>query len=171
MLSLFAKLALVVTTIAPIGFTFSFLLMVEQKHSLSAIAFFSSILLSSICMKIIEIGTKKLNKTHVTVVSFKPADKEVSGYFVAYMLPVMAGGGYFVNVYTAIFFTAMFFVFIWASKSFYSNPMLAFFGYGFYEIQATSGACYLLITKKKIKCNGDVNHVAFLTDYTLIDLD
>lgn len=169
MLSIFAKLALVLTTIAPIGLTFSFLLFMQDEFSLSAIAFFSSILLSAICMKIIELGVKRLNVTTINANNFKPADKEVSGYFVAYMLPIIAGGTSFLNLHTALFFTVIFFIFIWASKSFYSNPILAFFGYRFYEVQASSGACYLLITKNKLNRNSDISKISFLTDYTAIE--
>ncbi|WP_191867859.1 hypothetical protein [Pseudomonas coronafaciens] len=170
MLGIVMKIALVFSTIAPIGLTLSFLLFKSEK---GAVWGFSALLISSvlcwICQKIIELSAKKLNRTTITVASTKPADKEISGYFVAYMIPVLGVGEYFLDLENLAFLAIMFFVFIWVSKSFYANPVLALCGYSFYEIQLTNGASLLLITKRQIRKPSEIDRVSYITSHTILD--
>lgn len=170
MLSVLMKFALVLTSIAPIGLTLSFLLYQNNEEVLwSIFALFCSLSLCAICHQIIISSAKKLNKTTIAAASIKPADKEISGYFVAYMLPVLGGGKYFLEPSTFLFFALMFFVFIWASKSFYANPVLAVCGYKFYEVQLTNGANLLFITKKNLNKPADISKVNYITSHTVLD--
>ncbi|AZE19449.1 hypothetical protein C4K09_5014 [Pseudomonas chlororaphis subsp. aureofaciens] len=170
MLSVLMKFALVLTTIAPIGLTLSFLLYQSSHETIwSIIVLFLSLSLCAICHQIIIFSAKKLNKTTIAAASLKPADKEISGYFVAYMLPILGGGKYFLDPATFAFFSFMFFIFIWVSKSFYANPVLAVFGYKFYEIQLTNGANLLLITKRNINKPADIGKINYITSHTVLD--
>lgn len=170
MLSILMKFALVLTTIAPIGLTLSFLLYQSNDQKLwSLFVLFCSLSLCAICHQIIISSAAKLNKTTVTAVSIKPADKEISGYFVAYMLPVLGGGKYFLEPFTFAFFALMFFVFIWVSKSFYANPVLAICGYKFYEVQLNNGGSLLLITKRVISKPADIGKVSYITSHTVLE--
>ncbi|MHB2062364.1 hypothetical protein [Pseudomonas monsensis] len=169
MLSILMKFALVLTTIAPIGFTLSFLLYQNDQILWSIFVLFCSLSLCAICHQIIISSAAKLNKTIITASSIKPADKEISGYFVAYMLPVLGGGKYFLDPSTFSFFALMFFVFIWISKSFYANPVLAICGYKFYEIQLSNGGNLLLITKKVITKPADIGAINYITSHTVLE--
>lgn len=170
MLSTIMKFALVLTTIAPIGFTLSFLLYQSNDQTLWAFfVLFFSLSLCAICHQIIITSAAKLNKTTITAVSIKPADKEISGYFVAYMLPVLGGGKYFLDPMTFTFFALMFFVFIWVSKSFYANPVLAICGYKFYEVQLNNGGNLLLISKGVINKPADIGKVNYITTHTVLE--
>lgn len=171
MLSILMKFALVLTTIAPIGFTLSFLLYQSNDQTLWAFfVLFCSLSLCAICHQIIITSAAKLNKTTITAVSIKPADKEISGYFVAYMLPVLGGGKYFLDPMTFTFFALMFFVFIWVSKSFYANPVLAICGYKFYEVQLNNGGNLLLISKVVINKPADIGKVNYITTHTVLEI-
>lgn len=164
------KFALVLTTIAPIGFTLSFLLYQSNDQVFWAIfVLLLSLSLCAFCHQIIITSAAKLNKTTITAVSIKPADKEISGYFVAYMLPVLGGGKYFLDPMTFTFFSLMFFVFIWVSKSFYANPVLAICGYKFYEVQLNNGGNLLLISKNVINKPVDIGKVNYITTHTVLE--
>ncbi len=170
MLSVLMKFALVLTTIAPIGLTLSFLLYQSNGEVLwSIFVLFCSLSLCAICHQIILSSARKLNKTTIIAASIKPADKEISGYFVAYMLPILGGGKYFLDAATFSFFAFMFFVFIWVSKSFYANPVLAVCGYKFYEVQLTNGANLLFITKRNISKPTDIGKINYITSHTVLD--
>ena len=170
MLSVLMKFALVLTTIAPIGITLSFLLYQSNGEPIWALfVLFFSLSLCAICHQIILSSAKKRNKTTISATSIKPADKEISGYFVAYMLPVLGGGKYFLDIPTFSFFALMFFLFIWVSKSFYANPVLALCGYKFYEVQLTNGANLLLITKQNISKPADIGKINYITSHTVLD--
>lgn len=169
MLSVLMKFALVLTTIAPIGLTLTFLLYQSDQKLWSLIALLTSLSLCIICHQIILASARKLNKTTISAASMKPADKEISGYFVAYMIPVLGVGDYFLKPANFLFFASMFFVFIWVSKSFYANPVLALCGYKFYEIQLTNGANLLLITKRKLSMPSEISKVSYITSHTVLD--
>lgn len=170
MLGFLMKFALVATTIAPIGLTLAFLVYKVQQDCLKALLIAAvSLVLCGICLEIIVASSKRLNRTTITVSSTKPAVKEISGYFVAYMLPILGGGSYFVDAATFSFFAATFFVFIWVSKASYANPILALCGYKFFEIQLSNGANLLLITRSKIHVPSEVTHVRYVTSHTVLD--
>ncbi|WP_139657393.1 hypothetical protein [Pseudomonas shirazica] len=170
MLSILMKFALVLTTIAPIGLTLSFLLYQSNDQvMLSIFVLFCSLSLCAICHQIIISSATKLNKTTINAISIKPADKEISGYFVAYMLPVLGGGKYFLEPATFAFFSFMFFVFIWVSKSFYANPVLAICGYKFYEVQLSNGGNLLLISKNFITKPIDIGSINYITSHTVLE--
>lgn len=170
MLSFIMKFALVLTTIAPIGITLSFLLYQHDNQKLwASFVLACSLLLCVICHRIIIKSAEKLNKTSVSVTSIKPADKEISGYFVAYMLPILGGGKYFLDPLTFTFFSFMFFIFIWVSKSFYANPVLAIFGYKFYEIQLNNGGNLLLISQRVVSRPSDIGKVNYITSHTVLE--
>ena len=128
-------------------------------------------LLSLACVLVMKVAKRKLNITTVKVESVKPSDKEISGYFVAYLLPLIGGGQYFTNWPVFWFFTSMFLIFVFFSKSFYANPILSLFGYRFHEIQLTTGVSALLLTGRKIYSSADIDKVVYLTDYTVLDIN
>jgi hypothetical protein len=166
----FIKLSLVITTIAPVWITLAFLYWNNGQSLYAALISAASAIFCLIAYAIVKSSPKKFTKTKADALSIKPADKEISGYFVAYMLPILGGGKYFLEPSVAIFFSIVFFIFIWFSKSFYANPVLAIFRYKFYEITTTNGNTYLLLTKREIKDPANINKVVSITSHTRLEV-
>ena len=167
-LSLLAKASLVATCTAPVLFVYSFMSYAKGDYYDSALFFFATLFLGASCVKMIRYFEEKGHETIIHVATFKAADKEVSGFFVSYLIPVMAAGDYFYNFQQGAFFISLFFVFVWASKSYYANPILGLFGYKFYELSTESGKTLLLITKKEIQNKNEVDKIRYLTNYTVV---
>lgn len=171
MLSLLIKLLLVFTTIAPAFLTYSFILAREGGTVAIPIVLVGvSILLSIACFCIIRASESRLYRTTVRAETVRPSDKEISGYFVAYLIPLIGGGNYFSDGSVFVFFSIMFFLFVFYSKSFYANPILSLFGYRFHEVQLSTGMAALLLTSRKIYKADDISEVVYLTDHTMLDL-
>lgn len=165
----FVKLSLVLTTIAPVWITLAFLYWNNNQYVYALTISLVSIVLCLIANFIVKTSPTKFTKTKADAVSIKPADKEISGYFVAYMLPILGGGKYFLEPSVAVFFSVVFFIFIWFSKSFYANPVLAIFKYKFYEITTSNGNTYLLLTKREIRDPTKINRVVNITSHTRLE--
>lgn len=165
----FVKLALVITTIAPVWITLAFLYWNDSQYLNASVISIAALLLCLVANFVVKSSPSKFTKTKADAVSIKPADKEISGYFVAYMLPILGGGKYFLEPSVAIFFSIVFFIFIWFSKSFYANPILAIFKYKFYEITTTNGNTYLLLTKREIRDPTKINRVVSITSHTRLE--
>lgn len=158
------------TTIAPAFFTYSFILYKESGRLDSAsILAGISILLSLLCVLIVRLAGKRFYQTAIKAEVVRPSDKEISGYFVAYLVPLIGGGEYFSDWRVFLFFSVMFYVFVFFSKSFYANPILSLFGYKFHELQLSTGMSALLLTKRKLQNAADIDEVVYLTEHTLLD--
>nr|WP_300309236.1 hypothetical protein [Halomonas sp.] len=163
------KTALTATCVAPILFTYSFIAAKSSMPFLSAVLLSSTLILGLICSLTLKLVEKKSYCENITITSFRPADKEISGYFVSYLIPLMGATSEFFTLATSLFFGALFFIFVWASKSFYTNPLLSIFGYKFYEISLSTGNTLLLITKKQLVNCSQIKKIAYATPYTVVE--
>ncbi len=163
------KLALTSTCVAPILFTYSFIAYQKNQYILSASLILIALILAAACAVTLKIVQEKSYRESIKITSFRPADKEVSGYFVSYLIPLMGATSEFFTLSTAIFFGFLFFIFIWASKSFYTNPLLSVFGYKFYEINLSTGNTLLLITKRSILNCKEVTKISYATPHTVVE--
>lgn len=163
------KISLTATCVAPILFTYSFIAAKSSMLILSAALFSSTIFLGIACSLTLKLVEKRSYSETITVTGFRPADKEISGYFVSYLIPLMGATSEFFTLPTSIFFGALFFLFVWASKSFYTNPLLSVFGYKFYEISLSTGNTVLLITKKQIANCSQIQKISYATPHTVVE--
>ena len=170
-LGIIPKLALSFSCVAPIFTTYAFIAITKKNFILSIILISATIIAAVICQLIFLYLRKHEGQEKITVISFKPADKEVAAYFVSYLIPIMGASESFYNLYYAAFFALMFFIFIFLSKSFYTNPLLSIIGYKFYEVTVSTGGTYLLITKKSITNTQEIRTVSYATRYTLVHTD
>ncbi|WP_051524146.1 hypothetical protein [Zymobacter palmae] len=172
-LGILPKFALTASCISPVLFTYAFIVWHKTKEGenhyyIIALLIVSAILLAFICVACLDFVSKKTHSEPISVTSFKPADKEISGYFVSYLMPLISATSEFIEIGIAVFFSLMFFLFIFVSKSFYSNPMLSIFGYKFYEITIDTGGSLLLITRENIVNVNQINNIAYATRYTVV---
>lgn len=168
-LSIITKACLVSTCTAPVLFVYSFLAYTKGHYYECALFFFITLFLGASCVKLVQYYEKKGHSTTIHVSNFKAADKEVSGFFVSYLIPVIGAGEFFYDLERGAFFVALFFVFIWASKSYYANPILGLFGYKFFELTTDSGKTLLLITKNNVEKKEQIGKIRYLTTYTVVN--
>jgi hypothetical protein len=170
MLSQLLKTYFVATALSPICFSLAYIAYQRNNNIELCLLFISiAILLGASSFKIIEIAKTKLEILSVSIKKAKSTDKEVIGFFVAYVLPIVFKNSNFDVGSIAIFILLLAFV-IWGTHSFQVNPLLGVFGYHFYEVDTESGITFVLVTKKKIVNVNSIGKVVQLTEYMVLEV-
>ena len=170
MLSRLLKTYFVATALSPICFSLAYIAY-ERKGDLrlSFIFICVTVLLGASSFKIIDLAKKRLEILPVSIKKAKSTDKEVIGFFVAYVLPIVFKNSNFDAGSMTIFVLLLAFV-IWGTHSFQVNPLLGVFGYHFYEVDTESGITFVLVTKKKIVNIKSIRNVVQLTEYMVLEV-
>lgn len=170
MLSRLLKTYFVATALSPICFSLAYIAY-QRKNNIELCILFVSIavLLGASSFKIIELAKTKLEILPVTIKKAKSTDKEVIGFFVAYVLPIVFKNSNFDAGSMTMFVLLLAFV-IWGTHSFQVNPLLGVFGYHFYEVDTESGITFVLVTKKKIVNIKSIGKVVQLTEYMVLEV-
>lgn len=120
-----------------------------------------------LCDLVIKQSAIKLAVNPVKVTSVKPADKEIIGFVLAYLLPLARGSAF--EGFPMLVVLVVFFGVIMTSNSYHMNPLLGFLGYHFYEV-TVEGVGYVLISKRNLHDTTGINKVVSITDYMLLDV-
>jgi hypothetical protein len=167
MLRFFPKLFLVATAFAPVMVTFSAVFWFEDKRDLAAILLGAAALAVIVCVTIIKLSASQLASNPVTIKSIKPADKEIVGFVLAYLLP-LARGSQFDGVPMFIVL-GVFFLVVMTSNAYHTNPLLGLIGYHFYEA-TIEDVGYTLLSRRNLHNTKAIKAVVSLTDYMLLDV-
>ncbi len=170
MLCVASKFLLAATSIAPILLTLWFLDF--SKHwnpheGLHYIAIAAS--LSLVCFFIITLAKTQLEKFPVTIASVRTADKEIVGFIVVYLLPLINNTAVDINPAVLLFVCVLFFAIVLTSHSYHFNPLLGIMGYHFYEVDTVGGISYVLVTRKNIRKCKDISTVVQLSEYMILE--
>lgn len=95
-------------------------------------------------------GQSSIGPDPILVEEVKPADRDVLGFVVAYMLPAVQSVTASFEPYSAVVAAAIGVAVLKQSDTFHVNPLLGFLGYRFYEVKVSSGATYLLVSEHPI---------------------
>lgn len=163
------KLFLTLSCISPVFLTYGYIAFNQCDYVVCASFVVAALITAASCLITLRFVEYKTYSERINITSFKPADKEISGYFVSYLMPLVSTTDAFYSKPIGIFFVVSFFIFIYFSKSFYSNPILSLCRYKFYEVTITTGGCLLLITNKNIVNISDVKRIAYATPYTVVE--
>lgn len=184
MLNRFAKLALVSTALAPICLTIWF---VEISNAWQNTLSFSenladhwqagsgyllaALVLSSLCFGLIWLSASHqgLERLPVKIKSVKTVDKEIVGFLLVYLLPLINQGQSTISLPVLVFVAVIFFFIVYNSHAYHFNPLLGFFGYHFFEVTIEGDITYVLITRQNITDCKAVSQVVQLTEYMLLD--
>ena len=182
MLSQFAKLLLVATSLAPIFLTLWFVEFSDSWEPGLALdltnnwtAGFSylvlSILLTLICWGVISYAKseKGLERMPVKITGIKTADKEILGFLLVYLLPLISQSNSAINTPVLVFVSVIFFVVVLNSHAYHFNPLLGLLGYHFYEATIDGDVTFILITDKTISNCSGITEVVQLTEYMIMD--
>lgn len=167
MLRFLPKLLLVATAFAPVLVTFSVVFWFEGQHFLALQLLGFAGLAVVACVLIIYLAGRHLSKNPVTIKSIKPADKEIIGFVLAYLLP-LARGSQFDGVPMFVVL-GVFFLVVMTSNAYHTNPLLGLIGYHFYEV-SIDDVGYILISRRNLHNTRAIKTVVSLTDYMLLDV-
>ena len=170
MLSKFAKALLIATSYAPVLLTFAFADYIENGFKNSHITFIAIVIgLVILCHLVLTEAKRRLELLKFKITSVKTADMEIVGFVIAYLLPFVNSSSVHVNYAVLIFILILLLVITWTTNSYHFNPLLAFFGYHFYEVTTEGAITFLLITKKDVRKTSEIKSVVQLTNYITLD--
>lgn len=166
-----AKLLLVLTSTAPILLTLAFVEFLSEKNWEIIIPLIVVVFLfTAFCYYVLNQAPKKLEIFQVDSISIKPADNEIVGFVLAYLVPILNASYNEVNFTLMGFIYALFVVIAWNSNAYHFNPILGMLGFNAYEVTTKENITYVLLTRKTIRSNADVTSVCQLTQYMLLDI-
>jgi hypothetical protein len=175
MLSKFLKLYLILTSLAPLCISVSYIFF--EKYKLSIVDFIPlaiMILVGWSSLYILRFAESSLEVLKITVVNIKSIDNEVIGFLIAYTLPLLLLDAKHIQIsaliITILVFILIFGMIIWGTHSFQVNPLLGIFGFHFYEIEIENGITLMLITKEKIIKAKHIEHIVQLTENVTLEV-
>ena len=170
MLSKLSKTSLVSTALAPICLTLWFIKYSKQWKYTDGLPFLIiAIVLAIICWGLLKLSSKKLEKIPSKIATVKTADKEIVGFILVYLLPLINQTSTSMDSHVLVFVSVLFFVIVFTSNSYHFNPLIGFFGYHFYEVTIDGGITYILITKKNISNCKSIGYVVQISEYMILE--
>jgi len=181
MLRFLPKFLLVATAFAPVMLTSAFVSWWKEREKIVNggwwAAFpnawpsmqwpiFGSLGLVIFCVVIMHLASKGLARHPVTIKSIKPADKELIGFVLAYLLPLARGTPF--EAYPLFVVLAVFFLVVMTSNAYHTNPLLGILGWHFYEV-VIEEVSYILVSRRNIHNVLAIKNVVHLTDYMILD--
>ena len=154
MLSGIAKLLLVITSMAPVLGAFA---IIDYVHGGLGWSVFRWVTAASglliICLLVLHFARHHVEIERLTAKKIKSADKEVLAFLLAYLLPLLSKDqlDFKAEWITTTYIFLMIGWTVYHSNSFYFNPLLAFAGYHFYEIELETGMQAMLLAKRSIR--------------------
>ncbi len=161
MLNKAAKLTLVATSLAPICLTLwfvafskawddklTFLQNIATNWQVGWGYLLATALMSFLCYLLIWLSGRNLEKMPVKIKAVKTVDKEIVGFLLVYLLPLMNQSNNTISLSVLAFIAVIFFFIVQNSHAYHFNPLLGFFGYHFYEVTIEGDITYVLITRQ-----------------------
>jgi hypothetical protein len=173
MLNKFAKFLLVATSIAPVMLAFGVVAYSEGKTGLAVwqwLVYAAG--LTVICLLVLRFAKARIATESVSLKAVKSADKEVLAFLVTYLLPILAKEtlDYKGSVLTMVYVLAIIAWTVYHSNAFFFNPLLALFGYHFYEVELADGMPSMVITRDVIRTTSKPITAVQLFDYTYLQV-
>jgi hypothetical protein len=166
MLRFWPKFLLVSTAFAPVLVTYAIVSFTKGENLQGFSLLASAVLAVVVCLLVMRAAIVKLPPNPVILKSIKPADKELIGFVLAYLLP-LARGTSFEGV-PLLIALAVFFLVVMTSNAYHTNPLLGLLGYHFYEV-VIEEVGYVLVSRRNLHNTRSIKEVVSLTDYMLLD--
>lgn len=168
MLSVFARLLLTVTAIAPVLLTYG-LTLIKDDIGLAALFILASILLALICVQMIQNSQERLEEVSTEILTAEAADRENVAFLLLYISPLFTGTVLELNWDIWLPVLVVFGIVVATGYNYHFSPLLGIFGWHAYKITTKGGITYVLLTKRQLrKALGNVR-VRQLTEYVLIE--
>lgn len=172
MLSRFAKLLLVTSSVAPVLVTWAFAdyhrIGPEPRQATVVGIAVGTVLL---CALVLRASKTMLPRVTFRAETLRTADSEVVGFMIAYLLPLVATGTDKPDYLVLAFITGLLAVIVWSTNAYSVNPLLSFMGYHFYEVSSAGGLTYLFLSRRDLHNCGEIAQVVQLARYVLLDTE
>lgn len=170
MVSKGVKLLLVSTSLAPVLATLWFVELSQNWVWTAGIKYIiTAFVLLVVCILLIQLSKSQLESFPVKITAVKSADREIVGFILVYLLPLINKSSVNLNPPALVFVAALFFGIVLTSHSYHFNPLLGFVDYHFYEATAEGGITYILVTRKSIRKCKDINRVVQISEYMILE--
>ena len=172
MLSRIAKALLVATSLAPVLFGYGVVALGENRPWKSIWPWFVTALgLGVVAYLMPKIALNRLQSQPMHLRSVKDADKEILTFLITYLLPFAGRTTLASNPYdwTILYVCGLMFLAVYHTNAFTFNPILAIFGYHFYEVETQAGMKYLLVSKRVFRQQDIHLWVVSLSDYVYLE--
>ncbi|WP_339053240.1 hypothetical protein [Arsenophonus endosymbiont of Crataerina pallida] len=169
MLSRLIRILFALTAIAPLSISLTYVFVTSNKFQFAVIALVACLILGLTAIVVVNRARAHLECLPISIKKAKSADKEVIGFFTAYVLPLVFKGVSAPDLGAWAMAAVMLLFVLWSTHAFQVNPVLGLFGYHFYEVETADGITYLMITKRKINDITTVNYVVQLGEHGVLD--
>ncbi len=170
MLGKFIRILFALTAIAPLSVSLAYIYAVHDHNiQYAAIAAFLCLLLGAFSRWVIDQSRRKLERLPISIKKAKSADKEVIGFFIAYVFPLIFRGQASAGIDAWIVVACLLLFVLWSTHSLQVNPVLGILGFHFYEVETADGITYLLITQRKISNVPSIKEVVQLSEYGILE--
>lgn len=169
MLSRLARLFLMFTSIAPIGFTYAWVAAAEKEYLTAIVIVGGCGVLVWAAVRFIKYAAKKLSSEKFKPTSIEAADSENIAFMLLYLLPLFENGFSGLNWTMTVPALLIFSAVIWTGYGYHFNPLLGLLGWHFYKVGTNEGVTYLLLSKKEIRAAYQEIYVGQLTEFIVLD--
>jgi hypothetical protein len=170
MLSVFARLMLTATSIAPVGMTYAWVAIMQDQPLIALYAAAVSLVAVALCLAILRIARTQLEAIPFKCEEIEAADSENIGFMILYLLPLFTDKISTLNWEIWIPTILVFGIIIGLGYGYHFNPLLGLLRWHFYKVTSENGVKYVVLTKKQIRSAAEKLTVGQLTEYILIDL-
>jgi hypothetical protein len=170
MLSIFARILLTITALAPVGLTYAWVAYMQSTHLTAIYILAGTGVAVAVCLLMIGQAKKSLAASNFKATSVEAADHENTAFLLLYVMPLF--GSQF-NTLNWQFWIPTIFIYGIITATGYSyhfNPLLSLMGWHFYKVDSTENVKFVLITKKHLRTASTELRVGQLTEYILLDL-
>lgn len=169
MLSCVGKCLLGVTTLALLGFVYTYLYYRNGCTDIAIILVTVSILLVFLCLWFIKYIKENIQESDMVIASIEAGDRENIAFVLLYLMPVFTAEISSINLDAIIATAILLLIFFSAGYYYQFNPVLSLFRWHFYKISTPEGVTYLLITKKQLRRNNITLKVHRFAEYIVVD--
>jgi len=146
MLSRFAHVLLVATSLAPISLIYG-ISKAGASSRVCGVYVGLAAVLTAMCLGLLYYAARNGSVESILVARSKCVDKDAVTFLVAYALPLIVATDRAQNLVALVGFVAVVFVVLVRMQVAQANPVLGAFGYHFFEVSPASGETALLVTR------------------------
>lgn len=159
------------TSFAPVLLTLAFSAWLESRFRWAGAGYllaFASLV--ALALGVLRAARLRLERVHIEIRSLKTVDREILGFVIAYLLPMLSQTtSPVLDWRVAVFVLIVFFAVVWGTHSYHFNPVLGVIGFHFFEVTTEGQVTYVLITRKDLRHTQGVTEVVQVGEYMVLD--
>jgi hypothetical protein len=169
--SLWVRIALIISSFAPILLVWDLLIWVDERQFSNRlfvilVCFILFVILPPL---ILRASRKRLGNICIKLESISITGNSGDSFMGSYLLPFLANAITDSWYYLMLVIMGIFAVILWMNSTYAFNPTLALFGYRFYEVTNSDHVKFILLSKRILRTTQAVNSIYEVTDFLILD--